>query len=36
MKQLKFHIEEELKNVSRTLIDISNDNLKIFSKLINE
>jgi len=36
MKQLKFHIEEELKNVSRTLIDISNDNLKIFSKLIKE
>lgn len=36
MKQLKFTIEEELKNVSRTLIDISNDNLKIFSKLIEE
>tara|TARA_Y100000389_G_scaffold194397_1_gene224333 strand:- start:446 stop:1024 length:579 start_codon:yes stop_codon:yes gene_type:complete len=36
MKQLKFTIEEELKNVSRTLIDISNDNLKIFSKLIKE
>ena len=36
MKQLKFTIEEELKNVSRSLIDISNDNLKIFSKLIKE
>ena len=36
MKQLKFTIEEELKNVSRTLIDVSNDNLIVFSRLIKE
>ena len=36
MKQLKFTIEEELKNVNESLIDVSNDNLKIFSKLIKE
>ena len=36
MKQLKFTIEEELKYVSRTLIDVSNDNLIVFSRLIKE
>ena len=36
MKQLKFTIEEELKNVNESLINVSNDNLKKFSKLIKE
>ncbi len=36
MKQLKFIIEEELKNINESLINVSNDNLKIFSKLIKE
>ena len=36
MKELKFTIEEELKNVNESLINVSNDNLKIFSKLIKE
>ena len=34
MKELKFTIEEELKNVNESLINVSNDNLKIFQKLI--
>ena len=36
MKKLKFIIEEELKNVTESLINISGNNLKIFSKLIEE
>ena len=36
MKKLKFILEEELKNVTESLINISSINLKIFSKLIEE
>ena len=36
MKKLKFKIEEELKNIIESLINISSINLKIFSKLIDE
>ncbi len=36
MKKLKFTIEEELKNIIESLINISSINLKIFSKLIDE
>ena len=36
MKKLKLTIEEELKNVTESLINISRINLKIFSKLIEE
>ena len=36
MKKLKFKIEEELNNVTESLINISSSNLKIFSKLIEE
>ena len=36
MKKFKFTIEEELKNVTESLINISSINLKIFSKLIEE
>ncbi len=36
MKKLKFVIEEEIQNVTRSLISISSNNLNIFSKLIEE
>ena len=36
MKQLKFTVKEELKNINEPLINFSTENLKIFSKLIKE
>ena len=34
MEKLKFTIEEEIHNVTRSLINISSNNLNIFSKLL--
>ena len=36
MKKLKFAIEEEIQNVATSLINVSSNNLNIFSKLIEE